>query len=68
MATFKDPSFAKQNIPLLSSEASSRGKLLRNVKYHLTMAMPKDRDYFLGEFKTTFELNSDDHSAFHIDF
>lgn len=68
MATFKDTSFSKQNIPLLSSEASARGKLLKNVKYHLTMVMPKDKDYFTGEFKTTFDLSSHDHSKFHIDF
>jgi hypothetical protein len=68
MSTFKDTNFNKQNIPLLASEAAARGNLIKNVRYHLMMALPSNKPYFRGHFTTTFDLSSLDAQSFHIDF
>lgn len=56
---------------LLASEAAARGKLIKEVKYDLTLILPKDRDYFRGQFETTFNLDesaSDPTETFFLDF
>lgn len=45
-----------------------RGKLLSNVKYDLKLALLKDKNYFRGNFKATFDLVQTNYEAFHIDF
>lgn len=56
---------------LLASEAAARGKLIKDVQYNLKLILPKDRDYFRGQFEASFDMDqsaSDPCETFFIDF
>ena len=55
-ARWSDLQFETQNLPLTSVEATLRDKAISDVKYNLTIAIPANKDYFLGHFKTQFNL------------
>ena len=54
--TLKDASFEKQNLMLTYEEQTLRQKMLSNVKYNLTIAMPPGKPYFRGFFQTSFNM------------
>ena len=69
--SFTDPNFLNQNMKLLATEAAERGKLIKDVKYDLKLILPKDKDYFRGQFEATFNLDqsaSDPTKTFFLDF
>ena len=48
---FSDPSFAKENIMLLATEAEARSQLVSDVKYDTTFLLNAKKPYYRGLYK-----------------
>lgn len=45
---------------LMKKEAEERQKIISDVVYNLTIAMPQDKHYYRGHLVTKFKIKNDD--------